>query len=75
MRIDHRIADDINLAFPRRLNGVGALLALFQRGVFCGFFARLPADDSGDAIQIEGDGLVIRRRCILAREEADGSGR
>ena len=41
MAVDDRVADCIELAAPRRLRGVGALLALVESGIARGILVRL----------------------------------
>src|SRR5258706_5564464 len=73
MRIDRRVADGIQFAFSRRLNGVGFFLALVERRAFRSFFVWLTGDERVGARHIERESLVICRRCVLVQKRETGS--
>src|SRR5882757_6374411 len=73
VRVHHRIADGVDFAFSRRLNGVCLFLTLLERGGFRGFFVRLTDDERIAARHVNGERLVIRRRRIVVRQHETGS--
>ena len=73
MLIDHRVADSIKLALSWRRGAVGVFLTLLERGGFGRFLVLLAGDEDIDAIGIEGEGLVVRRRHILVRQNGAGA--
>src|SRR6266700_5665256 len=60
VRINQRVADRVDLAFPWRQRCIRALLALVERGTPRGFFVGLSGDETIDAIGVEGEGLEVR---------------
>src|SRR5260221_5106900 len=73
MRVDHAVADGVNLAFSRERSGVRALLTFLERGIFGDFFILLAGDEEIDAIGVQRKGLVICRRQIVVRQNDPGS--
>ena len=64
MRIDHRIADRVNLAFARRLRSVRPLLAQIERCA-SGDFVALLISHKPDRACADGQGLVLGGRHII----------
>ena len=73
MRVDDRVADRVKLATPRRLRGIRALLALLERHVARGFFARLVEAGAAEPGNVQGEGLVIAGGGILVAEKGAGA--
>ena len=72
MRIHHGIADGVELAFPRRLDRLGALSALFERGTLGRLIAWLGDRGAFDPVDVQGQGLVVLCRDVIARQIETG---
>src|SRR6266436_8211613 len=73
MWVDHRVADRVKFAFSHRLTVVGAFLTLLEHGIFRRFFVRLAGDEHVDAVGVQSERFVIRRRHIFVGQNNPGA--